>query len=491
MTDIDPSKASADYRAHAEYWQMIEDIAGGAPAIREAGARYLPQFESESDLEFKERVKCAPWTPLYVDSLRNIASKPFAREVRVEDGSDQMQALAENIDARGNHIHVFARDAFKAAISAGIDWIWVGHTPVPDGATVQQARESGARAWWKRIPARRMLAVYSDTVGGIEVLTHVRIDETHVVREGFGEREVKQVRVIERPAMDGGGYGPPEYQVWRKDRDATGSEVWAEVDSGPVSVSVIPLVPVLIGERIGSSWRVRAPLRDLAYMQITLYQKEANLAEVLKYTAFPVNVLTGMSKPQGADKADLGPRSVIWIPPAGDGQPLGDFKREEPGGSAANSLREDIAEHKREMREAGMQPLVPGSGAITATATAVAEAKAHSAVHAWALALKDALEQAFVITAEWLGDTGEPTVFVHTDFSIGAQSVEEMRVILEMADPDKRKISDAAAVSEAKRRGILGPDFDPKADHEQIISEIPGDDPYTPEAGLPPGAVAA
>lgn len=482
MTERDPSKTSADYNAQADFWSMAEDITIGASAVRKAGEKYLPRFESEDAKEHKARVMGAPWTPLYSDSLRNLAAKPFSKEVRIEDGPEAIEALAENIDARGNHLHVFARECFKAAISTGIDWIWVGHTPVAEGSTVAEARAQGARAWWKRIPARRMLAVYSDTVGGTEILTHVRIDEKHSVRDGFGEKEVNQVRVIERPALEGGGYGPPEYTVWIKQKDQHGKDSWIEAESGPISTSVIPLVPVILGEREGSSWRVRAPLRDLAYMQITLYQKEANLSEVLKYTAFPVNVLVGVDKPQGGERIDLGPRSVIYVPP-GEGNP-GDFKREEPGGTAAKSLREDIAEHKREMREAGMQPLVPGSGTLTATATAVAEAKAHSAVQASALALKDALEQAFVLTGEWLGDTGPVTVFVHTDFAVGAQSAEEMRIVLEMADPDNRKISDAACIAEAQRRGILGPDFDPESDMRQILEEIPGDEPDPEEAGL-------
>ena len=216
-------------------------------------------------------------------------------------------------------------------------------------------------------------------------------------------------------------------------------------------------------------------------MQVTLYQKEANLAEVLKYTAFPVNVMIGMNKPQGGAHVDLGPRAVLWVPPA-EGVET-DFKREEPAGTAAQSLREDIAEHKREMREAAMQPLVPGSGTLTATATAVAEAKAHSAVQSWALALKDALEQAWKLTAQWLGDAVEPTVFVHTDFAVGAQSVDEMRVVLEMANPDNRKISDQACIEEAQRRGLLGPDFDREEDLQRIIDEIPGDGLDLDESG--------
>ena len=475
MTESNPSKPSADYTAQVAYWDMVAHIMGGAETIRANGTSYLAKFESETQKEYDTRLQAAPWTPLYADSFRNLASKPFSKEVATVDGAEEFAPLIENIDGSGNHLHIFARDLFKAGINHGIDWIWVGHTAVHEGTTNEGKKSLKARAYWKRIPSRRVLAVYSDAVNGSEILTHVRIEENHTERNGFAEVAVKQVRVLNREKQDNGDYAPATYEVFQAVKGDHGVETWVSVGGGPVSIGIIPMVPFITGERSEGSWRVRPPLKDLAYMQITLFQMEANRAVVQANTAFPITVMQGVEKPAGDAKVTLGPRSVLWFPPISDSGQYGDCHREEPAGSSAQSLREDVAEHKREMREAGMQPLVPTSGNLTATATAVSEAKAHSAVEAWAHGLKDALEQAFVITGLWLGVTDIPSVRVHTDFGLTGKDVEELRVLLEMNNPDHKLISDEAVILEARRRGLLGPEYDMDADRKLIDTEMPGD----------------
>jgi hypothetical protein len=54
------------------------------------------------------------------------------------------------------------------------------------------------------------------------------------------------------------------------------------------------------------------------------------------------------------------------------------------------------------MRRLGLQPMMPKTGNVTATASGIDAAKGHTAVETWANALKDALEQAFVFTAKWM-----------------------------------------------------------------------------------------
>ncbi|MEX7103008.1 DUF4055 domain-containing protein, partial [Pseudomonas aeruginosa] len=71
-----------------------------------------------------------------------------------------------------------------------------------------------------------------------------------------------------------------------------------------------------------------------------------------------------------------------------------------------------------DMRRLGMQPLTQTSGEPTATGQNIEAAKAHSAVEAWAMALKDALEQAWVFTCEWIGEDTNVECIVSTDFDV-------------------------------------------------------------------------
>lgn len=473
----------------APYWRIVDDIMGGAPTMRAAKEAYLPRFEKESQTEYDQRVATAPFTPLYADAFRNLASKPFSQQVKLEqDASDDFRAIEDDVDMAGNHLHVFARDVFGAGINYGVDWILVDKDQAP--AAVSRADEARAkvRPYWVRIPAKRMLASYQDMVDGQLVTVHARIDETVRRRDGWGEVTVRRVRVLDRePIPDEAdniiGYARATFQVWEQQDKPAGpaqpaGKTWELVEAGEIAIGEIALIPFVTGEHDAGSWKVRPPLRDLAHMQITEFQMESNRNRVQTMTAFPVNVIQGVKAPEREEDREIpmGPRTVLWFEPIGDSGSYGDFRREEPSGAAGTMLREDLLEFRKEMREAGMQPLTPQSGNLTATATAVAEAKAHSAVEMWALALKDALEQAFVYTAKWLDIDPDqaPRVIVHTDFSIGQQSTEEMAIIKDLHQD--ALISGEQRIEEAVRRNILGPTYDRNADQERILREVPGDD---------------
>ena len=467
QTRFKPYDKSGDYMAMEEFWRLVADILGGAQSIRAAGERYLPRRETETDADYKSRTAVAPWTPLYDQSVRNIVSKPFEKELTLIDGtfSPRVEALVENIDGRGNHLFVFARDVFRNAVDFGVDWIFVDFPRAYQGMTLADERASGARPVWHRVPARRMLAVYEAETAEGTILTHIRIDESSVELVDRLEKLVSRVRVIERLVVDDGldeagnrvrpvRYGNPQWELW----ESRSEGAWAIVDEGEMTIDVIPAVPMLTGERLDGSWRLRPPLRDLAYMQITEYQMAANRQRVQDMTGFPMWAVIGMSKPD--EPIPVGPGRMLFVPPV-DGTQLA-VQSLEPSGSAGAMLREDLELHRAEMREAGLQPLLPKSGNVTATANALAQAKAHSAVQMWALALKDALEQAFVLTAMWLGEDSSPEVSVFTDFDVETNSVDGLRVVVEMYD--KGLVSREATIMEAKRRKILSPEYDEDED---------------------------
>lgn len=479
MTNTNPSTQSADYRAMADYWRMVDDIMGGAPAMRAAKTRYLPQFEDEPGPDYARRLAVSPFTPLYDGSFRNLASKPFSKEVRIgEDAPEILKKLVEDIDGAGNHLHVVAREVFKGAINYGCDWLLVDHTAVPAGVTLGDERAMGARPYWVRIPAKSVIAVYEGQIGGETVIVHARIAETETVRDGFDEKTIERVREFNHD--DAGA----RWTLWRKDAGN-----WSVEAEGVFSIGLIPLVPMFTGEREGNGFAVRPPLRDLAHMQITEYQMEANLAYVQTNTTFSTHVFQGVDQPLDETgkpvRVSVGPRTVVFLPFDEASGNFGDYKQVEPSGTAAKALREDLDAFRKEMREAGMQPLLPQSGNLTATATAVAEAKAHSAVEAWALALKDVLEQAFVYTCMWLGLPKEqaPDVIVNTDFAVGEKSVEEMGVIDTMYE--RELLSGEQYVEEALRRGILAPTYNREKDEKLIEAERPDDDDLA-AAVLPP-----
>ncbi|HLO63178.1 MAG TPA: DUF4055 domain-containing protein, partial [Azonexus sp.] len=153
-------------------------------------------------------------------------------------------------------------------------------------------------------------------------------------------------------------------------------------------------------------------------------------------------------------------------------------------------LASEIDRSEKQMRELGRQPLTAQMGNLTVVTTAFAASKGISAVQAWALGLKDALELAWKYTAIWMGRTEEPTIAIHTDFAIDMESDKAPDFLLKLREMEE--ISHDALIAEAKRRDFLGPEYDGDADMVKILGEIPaddGDDDIAGAIGIPPGDI--
>ncbi len=525
MAEQDPQQPSSDYEFMYPFWRMVRAILGGAPAMRSAkGADplvagpaapvanlwqldrsgrvgplspYLPKFLNESDISYKLRRENAPLTNIYADISRNLAAKPFAKTCELDEKTSQdLKDLADDIDGQGHNLHFFAADIFRAAIDNGITWILTDYTKVDAGATLADERGMGARPYWLHITADRLLAVYSAFVNGNEIITHARIDECYVKQVGYAEEHIECVRVLNRdPIVDVEGktvgYGLPTYAVYesvQKDapgqnaNKATSSQEWQLTDQGLITVGYIPLVPIIFGRRHGMTWKVDPPLKDLAYLQVEEFQQESNLKTIKELTAFPMLAGNGVQVPVDAQgqqiQIGVGPHTVLISAPDANGT-HGTWSFIEPAGSSLTFLAADLEKIRTEMRDLGMQPLQ--SANLTVITTANVAMRAHSAVQAWALILKDRLEEAWLYTCDWLGKSDKPVVNVHTDFGVDITGQTELDALLKCQA--QGILSKQTIQMEFKRRGVLADDFDPD-EEEQILAEE--DQGLTPEVAIDP-----
>lgn len=541
-----PQTPSSDYRSMFEFWSMVEAIVDGVDHLRRAystgsggavsgpkipyaslqqlsayrrgrGAAqspYLPQLPNEQNLDYEVRRKHAPLTNVYNDVSENLSSKPFSKTLELDETtSDDLKTLAENVDGQGNSLHVFSSVVFKAGIDYGIDWILIDFDNAAPPPTLADERARGLKPYWVRIPAIRMLAVYSDYLAGSEVIRHARIYEPSIEQDGFDEMFVERVRIFNRDPIledvlgaDGAvvdqrvtGYLPAtwelhELQTIDEQNSSKDTKEWVRVGSGDVSIGIIPLVAFKTGQRDGTSWKVRPPLKDIAYMQIEEFQQESNLKSVKDMTAFPMLAGNGVSPPSNEKGEQLvvpvGPKAVLFAPPQMDGRGTGSWNWIEPNSSSLTFLKSDLDGLRDEMRNLGRQPLATAN--LTVVTTANVSLKAHSAVQAWALGLKDALEQAWKITCMWLGQKDvSPIVKIHTDFGVDFEAGTELAAL--QAARAAKDLSQRTFWDELKRRGTLSDDFDPDAEEEALAEEQQGlvpevpIDPITGKPILQPG----
>jgi hypothetical protein len=123
---------------------------------------------------------------------------------------------------------------------------------------------------------------------------------------------------------------------------------------------------------------------------------------------------------------------------------------------------------QKNMRDLGMQPLTIAN--LTVITTANVSVKAHSAVQAWALGLKDAFEQAFRFTVAWLKDgSKEPEVEIFTDFGVDMEAGTELDALLKFQQ--QGILSKKTVQQEFQRRGVLSDNFDVGEEEKQLAGE--------------------
>lgn len=478
MHEPKPDSPSADYLAMAPYWRLVSDLLDGTEAMRAAGEKYLPRFAEESRANYEYRRKTAKYTGVYRDIVENLAAKPFKKEVGLVETSatPEMRAIAENVDGRGNSLHVFAQDLFFHGINDALSWVLVDFPKAGGKGTIADEKRRGARPYWVHVKARNVLAVETDMINGVEQFVHVRIRENSVVRDGYAEKTVERIRVIDRARLENGDYAVPTWEVFEKQEKTGGRSEWLSIDAGTLSIGIIPLVPFLAGRRKGGSWEMIPPLQDCAHTQIEHYQAESALKQIKDLCCFPMLSGSGVEPDRGDNggvKAlGIGPRAVLYAPPDGSGN-HGEWKFIEPAATSMNFLAKDIERIEQQLRELGRQPLTAQSGNLTVISTAFAASKANSVISAWALNLKDALENAFVYTAMWIGAQAVTEVEIETDFDVSLTGDEGTETLISMRE--KGDISQRTLWSEMKRRGVLSPEFNADREIDRLIDELPDD----------------
>lgn len=472
-------KRSPDSAAMLDYWDQVDAIVDGIAAIRLQGDKFLPRFTDEDAADYDYRLKLTKMTNVYRDTIEALAAKPFEDEVSLILDDKQnavpeaMLKFIENVDGAGNNLTVFCGSTFFNGINNALDWIMIDYPKRADTAAIRNmadAKKAGLRPYWSHVLARNVLAARSKVINGNEVLEYVKI---------FEPGAPDHIRVFERTET---GVTWTLYQ--KSDKPAeSGKSQFVQIDTDVVTIGIIPMVPFATGRRDGRSWRFFPQMRDAADLQIELYQQESGLKFAKTLTAYPMLAGNGIKPPLKADgkpeKIAVGPNRVLYAPPNPSGGQPGSWAYVEPNSQSLTFLAADVKETIMQLRELGRQPLTAQSGNLTTVTTAVAAGKAKSAVKTWCYSLKDALENAFVITALWLSidaATYKPTVSVYTEFD---EFMEGKDLEALQSARDNRDLSRATYWEEMRRRGVLSPEFTPEIEEQRLLDELPGDGPDT------------
>jgi hypothetical protein len=345
----------------------------------------------------------------------------------------------------------------------------------------------GMRPYLILVPHTQIMAIYTDRVGGETIVTHVRILEEDVERDGFGERPVKRIRVLE----------PGRWELYTQ--DSMGASGWVLKSSGELRKSAtqlwdrVPLFTFKTGKE-KTPFDVKPPFLDLAYKNVEHWQSSSDQRNILAQSRFPMLAVSGfegsVETPISDEDGDgqemprqmpfaIGPNAILTT-----GDPGGKWYYVEPGGAAIEKGAADLDRLEREMRVLGLEPLAPAAGSKnTATEAGINEAKARSPIEEWARGLEFRMSMAIKAMLEWVDMSGDPVVHFKAKVSAGGAGSSEFMLLNQLRMTGT--LSKLTILEEAKRRGILSPHFDPMEEMARLIIEGPTGD-VAPYLGLPP-----
>lgn len=469
MTKKNLLKRSPDIETMVPYWEKVSDILEGTQAIKNGGVKYLPKFPDENINDYEFRLTVGKFTNIYRDVTEGLTSKPFQDEISLlgaEKRPKELIDFAEDVDGFGSNLTTFAALTFFNAINYGIDWIFIDYPTVqnPDNVTIAEAKQRNLKPFWVHILGKNVLDVKTRMQGSKQIITYFRCQEP-----GYGDEPMHVREFIETE-------NGIEWKLYVKITNDKGEDEFIVVEEGMLSIDFIPVVPFITGRRDGNSFKIYPPLSDAADLQITLYQNESALEYIKVLACYPMLATDGTKPPKGTDgkpkKLRTGPNTVMYGVEKSNGDG-GTWHYVEPQANSLEFLQKNIDKTKNDLRELGRQPLTAMSTQLTTITTSIAAGKAKSAVTAWSYGLKDALENALLITMKWMGIDYEPEINVYTGFDNvldDGSDIEELGKARERGD-----ISVETYWDELKRRKILSPEFDIEEERKRLLDEIPAD----------------
>ena len=435
----DVSAQSDAVVAMSEAWSLIADLMGGTSAMRRAGKRHLPQWPAEDQAAYQSRLNTATLFPAYARTVSVLTGKPFSKPLTIEkDVPARLRGWTENIDLEGRNLHAFAADLCSNALAYGLCGILVDCPPGDGVRTLADERRSGLRPYFVHVRHDAILGWRYEKRGGNIILSQLRLIESVDEPDGeFGVKSVQQVRVLE----------PGRWTTYRKN-----PETWAEYQSGTTSIDVIPFIPIYGFRKdfmIGGP-----PMIELAHMNVEHWQSKSDQQTILHVARVPILFAK-----------DMGPENAIVV---GAGSLINasgehaDMKYVEHSGAAIEAGRVSILDLEDRMRQVGAELLVIKPGNTTEVQTLADNEQGKCDLQRIMQTLEDSLDQALALMARFVGEPEGGHVSIYSDF--GAATLAEASAQLLFSMQQTGALSHATLLTELKRRGVLSPDVDVKAE---------------------------
>jgi len=425
-----PFVRSLDVIAMMPDWQVMAAVTRGTNYIRDLSETYLPQEPREDDDAYQTRIDRSVLSP-YTSRLIETAAGAILRKPIHIEGDQYWLDLAQNIDGLGSNINEYARRALVSSLTFGHSAILIDYPAAMGATNLAEERAQGRRPYFIHVDAPQIWGWRQETTMPGSPLVQVRIHEyTTRPLNDFGEEQIEQMRVIY----------PGKYDLY-----TLGQDVVEFSESGGYSLDAIPLVPIYSNRR--GMLRSQPPLLDIANLNITHYQRQADLIHALHIAAMPTLVLEGWDDTTGS--ATMGVNYAIAMQPGNKAYYV------QADATSFDAQMSELQSLEQQMSTLGVTKLFGQKFvAESAEAKRIDQAQSNSVLSIISQELESALNQAFAFAAQYVG-IEPPEITIDRDFDYYRLIGQDVSVLTQLNQLGK--ISDSMLL-EILRRGEILPD---------------------------------
>jgi hypothetical protein len=423
-----PFVRSLDVIAMMPDWNVMAAVTNGTNYLRDMSETYLPQEPREDDDAYQTRVDRSVLSP-YTSRLIETAAGAILRKPIHVEGDPYWLDLIQNIDGLGSNINEYARRALVSSLTYGHSAILVDYPAAAGAMNLAEERAMGRRPYFVHVDAAQIWGWRKEPI--TNRLLQVRIHDYDVrPLNEFGEEQIEQMRVIY----------PGRYDLY-----TLGQEVVEFSSTGGYSLDEIPLVPIYSNRR--GLLISQPPLLDIANLNITHYQRQADLIHALHIAAMPTLVLEGWDDTTGS--ATMGVNYAIAMQPGNKAYYV------QADATSFDAQMAELQSLEQQMSTLGVTKLFGQKFvAESAEAKRIDQAQSNSVLSIISQELESALNQAFEFAAQYVGIEA-PEITIDRDFDYYRLIGQDVAVLTQLNEMGK--ISDAMLL-EILRRGEVLPD---------------------------------
>jgi hypothetical protein len=423
-----PFVRNLDVIAMMPAWGVMAAVTRGTNYIRDLSETYLPQEPREDEDAYQTRVDRSVLSP-YTSRLIETAAGAILRKPIHIEGDPYWLDLCENIDGLGSSINEYARRALVSSLTYGHSAILVDYPAATEARNLAEERALGRRPYFVHVDAPQIWGWRKEA--GTNRLLQVRIHDYDVrPLNEFGEEQVEEMRVIY----------PGRYDLY-----TLGQEIVEFTATGGYSLDEIPLVPIYSNRR--GLLISQPPLLDIANLNITHYQRQADLIHALHIAAMPTLVLEGWDDTTGS--ATMGVNYAIAMQPGNKAYYV------QADATSFDAQMAELQSLESQMSTLGVTKLFGQKFvAESAEAKRIDQAQSNSVLSIISQELESALNQAFAFAAQYVG-MEPPEITIDRDFDYYRLIGQDVSVLAQLNQMGK--ISDAMLL-EILRRGEILPD---------------------------------